>query len=891
MSDALPGRPALPHLEEPSDAELISSVRAGDVEAYGTLFARHVDAARRLARQLVSAGDVDDLVSDAFAKVLGVLQRGGGPDLAFRAYLLTSVRRLHVDRLRAGARLHTTDDLTPFDPGVPFEDTAVSGFDNATAAKAFAQLPERWQQVLWHTEVEGQKPADVAPLLGMSPNSVSALAYRAREGLRQAFISMHAQDAADDACATTRASLGAYIRNGISKRDSAKVEAHLGECRECTAIYLELTEVNQSIGALIAPMVLGSAAAAYLGATAAGGATAAASPFLDRVKDWVVNNPAGRILAGAGGAAVLAVAIAVGVQAAGGHDHAGSVATAEPNASAAPSVTAGEPTSPAQPSVDAPLDEPADEPSDEPVTAPLAADPVLADPVLADPIPTEQPTQTPTQDEKGGAPVIRVPVPDVTAAPGTAVVIDLSQGAHDPDGDELAVAKAVVAAPAHGTVSLRDAAARRLSPPVAPLARAGRGTVTYTPGPGWRGTDTIKYVLTDGKGGRVSGSVRVHTPNAAPVALADRITVGAGQSADIVVTANDSDANGDELTVSAADATGSAGGTVSRGAGALRYVPAAGFTGTDTFGYTVSDGHGGTDTATVTVTVDAGPNRAPTAGAVSATTRAGKTVTVTLPAGDADGDQLTVTVDEPEHGRATYDPRTRELRYTADESFAGVEQLGYRVSDGRATTTGTVRITVDPNRLPDVSDESFSIYDTETVRITVPADPDGDDVTVTREPAAHGEVAVAGRTLTYTPRAPYSGSDSFRYTVSDGISSRTVTVRLSVRAVLRLTADHPPTSGYVGNQFVAAGIPAGKTATFRLTIVGFAGWHVYFDTTNGAECGKPTAAGTRVTVACTVVGNGGFLHADFDTVGEWRMDATLVPDGFDAVSSSVRKQG
>ena len=64
---------------------------------------RHVEAARRLARQLVAAGDADDLVSEAFAKVLVVLQRGDGPDLAFRAYLLTAVRRLHVDKIRAGA--------------------------------------------------------------------------------------------------------------------------------------------------------------------------------------------------------------------------------------------------------------------------------------------------------------------------------------------------------------------------------------------------------------------------------------------------------------------------------------------------------------------------------------------------------------------------------------------------------------------------------------------------------------------------------------------------------------------------------------------------------------------------------------------------------------------
>ena len=54
--------------------------------------------------------------------------------------------------------------------------------------------------VLWHTEVEQQKPADIAPLLGMSANSVSALAYRAREGLRQAFLSQHAADPDDVDC-------------------------------------------------------------------------------------------------------------------------------------------------------------------------------------------------------------------------------------------------------------------------------------------------------------------------------------------------------------------------------------------------------------------------------------------------------------------------------------------------------------------------------------------------------------------------------------------------------------------------------------------------------------------------------------------------------------------
>jgi RNA polymerase sigma factor (sigma-70 family) len=293
-------------VDGPADAELISSVRGGDVDAYGELFDRHVAAARRLARQLVPPADAEDLVSEAFTKVLSLLQRGAGPDLAFRAYLLTAVRRLHVDRIRANARVQPTDDLEPFDPGVPFRDTAVEGFENAAAARAFASLPERWQAVLWHTEVEGQKPADVAVLLGMSSNSVSALAYRAREGLRQAFLTMHLQELEDDACAWTHQNLGAYVRNGISRRDATKVERHLSECRRCTALYLELTEVNSNLSGLLAPLLLGGAAAAYVGsATGAAALKGGLLVLLDRARDLVTTHAPASAAAGVAAAMVV----------------------------------------------------------------------------------------------------------------------------------------------------------------------------------------------------------------------------------------------------------------------------------------------------------------------------------------------------------------------------------------------------------------------------------------------------------------------------------------------------------------------------------------------------------------------------------------------------------
>ncbi len=382
-----------PDVDVTGDAELIAAVRGGDLEAYGELFERHVAAARRLARQLMNASDADDLVSDAFAKVLRVLQRGGGPDLAFRAYLLTSIRRLHVDRIRANSRLRHTDDLEPFDPGVPFRDTAVEGFENAAAAKAFASLPERWQMVLWHTEVEGQKPAEVAELLGMSANSVSALAYRAREGLRQAFLTSHAQEIEDEGCRWTNDHLGGYVRKALSRRDTTKVETHLDECRRCMAIYLELSEVNSGLGALLAPLLLGTAGAGYLAATSGAAVKGGLVLLLARTRDVVVGNSQAAALTGAA-AVVTATGVTVAVATGGGEPPAPPVRAESLETAPAPGSRAPEPTPRRKPRerVTAPTSPAAPE-SSASATAPAPAPETVP---MPDPLPSRAPTQTPS---------------------------------------------------------------------------------------------------------------------------------------------------------------------------------------------------------------------------------------------------------------------------------------------------------------------------------------------------------------------------------------------------------------------------------------------------------------------------------------------------------------
>jgi RNA polymerase sigma factor (sigma-70 family) len=251
----------------PSDADLVAASRTADSAAYAVLYERHAAAARSLARQLVHGRpEADDVVSEAFARVLGRLKRGGGPDSSFRPYLLTTVRRVAYDRFKAEGKLVVSGEMEAFDPGVPFDDPAIADLERTMIVRAFASLPERWRTVLWHTEIEGARPAEVAALLGVTANGVAALAYRAREGLRQAYLQMHLSGVMRSECRPVAGKLGAFIRGGLAKRETATVAAHLDECTDCRAVYAELADVNVALRGLVAPVILGPAAVAYLAA-------------------------------------------------------------------------------------------------------------------------------------------------------------------------------------------------------------------------------------------------------------------------------------------------------------------------------------------------------------------------------------------------------------------------------------------------------------------------------------------------------------------------------------------------------------------------------------------------------------------------------------------------
>ncbi len=167
------------------------------------------------------------------------------------------------------------------------------------------------------------------------------------------------------------------------------------------------------------------------------------------------------------------------------------------------------------------------------------------------------------------------------------VFIDVLANDSDPDGDGLSVTGA--GTPANGSV-----------------VNNGNG-VTYIPAPGFSGTDSFSYSAGDGKGGSGSATVTVTvTPgapaaNRAPTARDDQATTNRDTPVDIAVLNNDSDPDGDPLSI--ASVTQPAQGSVVNHGSYLSFTPAPGVRGSQTFGYTTSDGRGGTDSAIVVVRV------------------------------------------------------------------------------------------------------------------------------------------------------------------------------------------------------------------------------------------------------------------------------------------------
>ncbi len=251
----------------------------------------------------------------------------------------------------------------------------------------------------------------------------------------------------------------------------------------------------------------------------------------------------------------------------------------------------------------------------------------------------------------------------------------------DPESDPLTVTGNTQ--PGHGTVTVNS-----------------NGSFTYTPAAGYNGTDTFTYTISDGYGGTDTATVTitVASVNDPPVATDDAYSTNEDTELTVAapgVLGNDSDSDGDALTVSAH--TEPSHGTLTQNSdGSLTYMPNANYNGSDGYQYTVSDGKGGTDTATVTITVNS-VNDPPDAVEDTASTKEDTAVTVNVLANDTDPDGDTLTVidhTDPTHGTVTLNT-DGSFTYTPTTWFAGIDTFTYTIRDpAGATDTATVTITV-----------------------------------------------------------------------------------------------------------------------------------------------------------------------------------------------------
>ncbi|MGN7966049.1 sigma-70 family RNA polymerase sigma factor [Microbacterium sp. 22179] len=250
-----------------SDGELLDRVRAGETRAFGLLWERHAGAALSVARGFTGL-DADDIVSEAFERLLVSLQGGKGPRGAFRPYLITTVRNVGRSLYKRDVPRRDADfDLMIDADAIDGEHAAIRDQHHRAAEEAFRSLPPRWQEALWYSEVDGLPPREMSGPLGLSSNAISALVNRARKGFRDGWVSAQLARAASPECQAVIADIGAYTRDGLAPRASRKIEAHVATCGSCAAALKEAQGIAQTLAIAILPAVAGTAGAAGYVAT------------------------------------------------------------------------------------------------------------------------------------------------------------------------------------------------------------------------------------------------------------------------------------------------------------------------------------------------------------------------------------------------------------------------------------------------------------------------------------------------------------------------------------------------------------------------------------------------------------------------------------------------
>ncbi len=351
-----------------------------------------------------------------------------------------------------------------------------------------------------------------------------------------------------------------------------------------------------------------------------------------------------------------------------------------------------------------------------------------------------------------------------TTTSGTPVTIDVLANDTDPNADVLSIA----------SFNQGDNGA---------VTQVGN-ELAYTPVPGFTGTDSFTYIVTDPAGNQSTGTVTVTVVAAtsnAPVAVNDSATTTSGTPVAIDVLANDTDPNGDVLSIASFNQGDN--GAVTQVGNELVYTPVAGFTGADSFTYTVTDPAGNGTEATAIITVTSVTLNTPVANVDQVETMQNTPVTIMVLDNDTDpnGDTLSISAVGLEAAHGTAKQNGSSIVYTPDTGFTGDDKFTYTItnSDGNTAKTDVfVKINASGGNLSTVNDlytvdmnSSNNLFDVIS-NDEVPAT--GATVSIVIAPG-NGSASVVDNKVVYTPAANFSGLDKLKYRLTDdrGYTSET----------------------------------------------------------------------------------------------------------------------
>jgi RNA polymerase sigma factor (sigma-70 family) len=235
----------------PADQSLLEALRGGNNAAAAGLYTHNYAKALVVARKLAGMGAAEDLVQDAFMIVFASIKAGKGPDRHFRAYLLTTLRHQYQYNQEIAARLLSAGDYNDIEAYIPFGEHPAelleTSDDSALIMRALKTLPRPWQEVLWRTEVDGVGAATIAADLGVTTNSASALAYRARKGLTVAYLNGQVFAELSGECAVHAPHIPQLLRAELSGPRAAQLEIHLNRCTRCRRLADDIIDANSAL--------------------------------------------------------------------------------------------------------------------------------------------------------------------------------------------------------------------------------------------------------------------------------------------------------------------------------------------------------------------------------------------------------------------------------------------------------------------------------------------------------------------------------------------------------------------------------------------------------------------------------------------------------------------